>query len=103
MNPIPLILASASPRRVELLRRLTPDFQVDPSAPAQGEQAGPGDPPLSGSPGWGGRVCVLGGGGGSVSWGGGSGGVGGGRRGGGGGFLLVEALGIVRWWRLGRW
>jgi predicted house-cleaning NTP pyrophosphatase (Maf/HAM1 superfamily) len=35
MNPIPLILASASPRRVELLRRLTPDFQVIPSDAAE--------------------------------------------------------------------
>jgi septum formation protein len=32
MKPYALILASASPRRVELLRQLTPDFEVVPSA-----------------------------------------------------------------------
>ena len=31
MNLPPLILASASPRRAELLRRLAPDFQIVPS------------------------------------------------------------------------
>jgi septum formation protein len=32
MKPYALILASASPRRVELLRQITPEFQVVPSA-----------------------------------------------------------------------
>jgi septum formation protein len=32
MKGLPLILASASPRRAELLRQLAPDFQVIPSA-----------------------------------------------------------------------
>lgn len=31
MKPPPLILASASPRRAELLRRVQPDFQIIPS------------------------------------------------------------------------
>ena len=31
MNPPPIILASASPRRVELLRTLVAEFQVVPS------------------------------------------------------------------------
>ena len=46
MNPIPLILASASPRRVELLRRLTPDFQVIPSDAAEVHDAALGVRPL---------------------------------------------------------
>jgi len=32
MNPPPFILASASPRRAELLRQILPDFQIVPSA-----------------------------------------------------------------------
>lgn len=32
MKPLPVILASASPRRVELLRQVIPDFEVVPSA-----------------------------------------------------------------------
>jgi septum formation protein len=35
MKPYALILASASPRRVELLRQITPDFEVVPSAASE--------------------------------------------------------------------
>ncbi|MCE2826442.1 MAG: Maf family protein [Verrucomicrobium sp.] len=46
MTPPPLVLASASPRRVELLRTLVPHFQVLPSDAAELHDAGLGVRPL---------------------------------------------------------
>jgi len=46
MTPPPLVLASASPRRVELLRTLVPGFQVVPSDAAELHDAGLGLRPL---------------------------------------------------------
>ncbi|MFM8877949.1 MAG: Maf family protein [Verrucomicrobiota bacterium] len=46
MNPPPVILASASPRRVELLRSLVRDFQVIPSDAAEVHDATLGVRPL---------------------------------------------------------
>lgn len=46
MNPLPLILASASPRRVELLRSLIAEFQVLPSDATEIHDAALGVRPL---------------------------------------------------------
>lgn len=46
MNPLPLILASASPRRVELLRTLVAEFQVVPSEATEVHDAALGVRPL---------------------------------------------------------
>lgn len=46
MNPLPVILASASPRRVELLRTLVAEFQVVPSEATEVHDAALGVRPL---------------------------------------------------------